>query len=213
MERNLFEDLTASQRGTVVRACVVRRFARRQTIFHRGDPNDGLYIVRSGRIAIRMSTPEGEVASLVVIGPGHSVGEQSLLIDGGRRSATAVALDPVEALFLSRSRFLEVRAADSTIDEVIIRLLASRVLRLTDQLVEALYVPASTRVLRRVAEAAEMYGDGSIPLTQEEVASMAGSTRHTANRVLRAAAQCGVLELSRGRIRVLDLATLRELAS
>ncbi len=92
-----------------------------------------------------------------------------------------------------------------------VSLLTARVLRLTDQLVEALFVPAPRRVLRRVAEAAGMYGDGGIPLTQDEIASMAGCTRPTVNRALRSAEEAGLLDLARRRIRVLDVGGLREM--
>jgi CRP-like cAMP-binding protein len=47
-----------------------------------------------------------------------------------------------------------------------------------------------------------------VPLTQDVVASMAGTTRPTANQVLRAAEQAGLVTISRGRIRVDDPAGL-----
>ena len=66
--------------------------------------------------------------------------------------------------------------------------------------------------MRQVANAADLYGDGLIPLTQEEIGSMAGTTRPTVNRALRAAQEAGVVDLARGRIRVLDVDGLRALA-
>jgi CRP-like cAMP-binding protein len=212
MELNLLEDLGRAERDALLAKCALRRFVRRQALFHFGDPSNGMYVVSKGRVVVRISTPTGEEASLTVIGPGQSVGEQSLLVEGGRRSASAVALEPVETLFLSRQAFLELRAEDAGFDQVMLRLLAARVVRLTDQLVEALFVPATTRVLRRVIDAAALYGDGTIPLTQEELAAMAGSTRNTANRVLRAAQDAALLEVKRGRITVLDMGGLRRLA-
>jgi CRP-like cAMP-binding protein len=47
-----------------------------------------------------------------------------------------------------------------------------------------------------------------IPLTQDALASLAGASRATVNRVLRAVAADGLLELRRGRIVVLDVAGL-----
>lgn len=211
MELNVLDDLTPAERDAFVAKCVRRRFAKRQALFHHGDVSDGMYVVTKGRVVVRISTPDGEEATLTVLGPGNSVGEQSLLIEGGRRSASAVAVEPVETLFLSRRGFVELRE-EGTFDQIMIKLLASRVIRLTGQLVEALYVPATIRVLRRVIEAATMYGDGTIPLTQEELATLAGSTRHTANRILRVAQEAKVLELRRGSIRVVDLEKLRSLA-
>ncbi|HEX6664910.1 MAG TPA: helix-turn-helix domain-containing protein [Gaiellaceae bacterium] len=52
---------------------------------------------------------------------------------------------------------------------------------------DALYVPAERRVLRRLPELADVYADddGVIALTQEELGQIAGTTRATVNRVLR----------------------------
>jgi CRP-like cAMP-binding protein len=172
-----------------------------------------MHLIVSGRVMIRISTPAGEDACLTVSGPGESVGEQSLLVDGGRRSASAIALEPVETRFLPRAAFAALRADDAGLDQVMVQVLTARVLRLTEQLTEALFVPATARALRRVADAAGMYGDGVIPLTQEEIASMAGCTRPTVNRALKSAAEAGVVDLARGRIRVLDLEGLRRLTS
>ena len=74
---------------------------------------------------------------------------------------------------------------------------------------EAFYVPADRRVIRRVCELAEMYAHGDaetvVPLTQEEIAELAGTSRATVNRVLREAERKGAVELRRGRTAVLDL--------
>ena len=57
-------------------------------------------------------------------------------------------------------------------------------------LVEALYLPSDKRVLRRLLDAADCFNgpgsvESSVPLTQEELAQLAGVTRETANRILR----------------------------
>jgi CRP-like cAMP-binding protein len=212
MEYSLLGDLDEAQRQAIIDRCVRRRFARRQALFHHGDPGDGMHLIRTGRVVVRVSTPSGEEASLTVSGPGDPVGEQSLLVAGGRRSASAVALEAVETMFLSRQAFDELRTEADYLDRVLLSVLAARVLRLTDQLVDALFVPAPARVMRQVANAADLYGDGLIPLTQEEIGSMAGTTRPTVNRALRAAQEAGVVDLARGRIRVLDADGLRAIA-
>jgi CRP-like cAMP-binding protein len=209
MERSLLAALDLTQREKLFRHCVPRRYRRRQAIFHHGDPSDGMHIIVSGRVMIRVSTPVGDEACLAVCGAGELVGEQSLLLDGGRRSASAVAIDAVETMFLSARAFAVLRQEDALVDRLIIQLLTARVLRLTDQLIEALFVPATTRVLRRVADAAGLYDESVIPLTQDELASLAGCTRPTVNRALRAAQEAGMIDLARRRIRVLDIEGLR----
>ena len=209
MERSLLGSMDTTQRERLLRHCVPRRFRRRQVIFHHGDPSDGMHLIVSGRVMIRVSTPLGDEACLAVCGAGELVGEQSLLLDGSRRSASAVAIDAVETMFISGRAFAALRHEDALLDRLIIQLLTARVLRLTDQLMEALFVPATTRVLRRVADAAGLYDESTIPLTQEELASLAGCTRPTVNRALRAAQEAGLVDLARRRIRVLDIEGLR----
>jgi CRP-like cAMP-binding protein len=91
---------------------------------------------------------------------------------------------------------------------VLVRLLAARVRHATGSLLEALFVPAETRVLRRLLDLVEMYGRSAggtpIPLTQEDIAALAATSRATANRVLRAEQERGTVRLARGKTVVLD---------
>jgi len=125
-----------------------------------------------------------------------------------RRSGSAVAVEPVDARVVRRDDFEVLRGERPSLDRFLIGLLADRVRQTSARLVEALYVPADARVLRRVHSLAALYDDGTspvvIPLTQDDVASMAGTTRSTANRVLKSAEDEGVLVLRRGRIEVVD---------
>jgi CRP/FNR family transcriptional regulator, cyclic AMP receptor protein len=73
---------------------------------------------------------------------------------------------------------------------------------------EAYYLPAEARVLRRLADLAELYG-GTVPLPQEALAELAGTSRATVNRVLREQQARGTVQLSRSKTVVLDLERLR----
>jgi len=51
-----------------------------------------------------------------------------------------------------------------------------------------------------------------IPLTQEDIAQLAGTTRPTANRVIRAAEAAGMVRLGRGKVEIVDADGLRKRA-
>jgi CRP-like cAMP-binding protein len=189
-----------------------RRFARRQALFYEGDPSDGMHLVESGWIAVQASGPLGEAVTLTLVGPRESLGELSLIRDGGRRSASALALTPVETLYLSRSAFDTLRERQPSVDRFLVILLEERVQRLTARLAEALFVPADQRVMLRLSELARSFKSETIPLTQRDLAAVAGTTRSTVNRALRAAEVAGALRLGRGRLEVLDVALLDQLA-
>jgi CRP-like cAMP-binding protein len=92
------------------------------------------------------------------------------------------------------------------VNRVLIGFLAREVRRQNQLLLEALYVPVEKRVLRRLLELAETYDgrDGEIPLTQEQLAELAGTSRATVNKVLREEQERGAVELRRGRTIVLQ---------
>jgi CRP/FNR family cyclic AMP-dependent transcriptional regulator len=184
-----------------------RRFGRGEVLFHEGDPGVTLHLVAKGRIAVRVTTPLGEVAMVDLLVPGDVLGELALLSPGGMRRATATALEPTETLAVDQETFSAMRRGDPSVCEFLVQLLAARVHRLTDRLLEALYVPADVRLLRRVLELSEHYGD-VIPLTQEDLAGLAGTTRATVNRVLRREEKCGTLALHRGRVTLVDRPSL-----
>ncbi len=185
-------------------------------LFHEGDIGDTVHLLDRGRVAVRITTPLGEVATLRVRGPGEVIGEVALLHQSSRRTATVVALERTETLMLHRDAFAELRHNHPSVDEFLLALLADEVRRLSNLLVEALYVPAEKRVLRRLSALTDLYRDGEgapeIPLTQEDLASLAGTSRSTVNRVLGSIEKDGVVEVSRGRITVVDVTALEQRA-
>lgn len=188
-----------------------RRFRRREVIFHEGDPGEALHLVDSGHVALRVTTPAGDVAMVRIVGPGEFFGELALLSDGPR-SATALAIEAVETLSIARADFDELRSRLTIASgDVVAHALALEVRRLSAAHVEAMFLTADKRVYRRLASAARLFGSStpiSVPLTQDEVAQLAGTTRPTVNRLLVDAQDASAVRLSRGRIDVLDLAWL-----
>ncbi len=190
-----------------------RTFARDEVVFHRDDPGDSLHRIDRGRFAARIVTPLGEVATVAVQGRGEVFGLFAVLAPDHRRTATVVALEASETLSLAASDVHRLRRAHPEITEAIVELLTEEVAETSERLVEALYTPASRRVTQRLRALAELYADQAeggkvvIPLSQEHLAGLAGSTRETVNRVLKAEQQRGSVELGRNRITV-DLEAL-----
>jgi CRP/FNR family transcriptional regulator, cyclic AMP receptor protein len=209
----LLDSLSEQDRARVHAAATRKHFARNQVLYHEGDPADSLHIISKGHVAISVAGVRGESTIVNVLGVGDVHGELALLSPDERRSASAIALDACDTLCLHRSEFERLCAEHRGIERLLARALARRVRELSDLVREALYVGADVRVMRRLAHLAAMYGDQSggpvvIPISQDALASMAGTARPTANRVLRALHNDGVLILTRGRITVADIAAL-----
>src|SRR5882762_7944040 len=206
----LLRSLSEEDRRRVLSAARRRRFARREVLFHEGDPGDTLHLIDKGRVAIRITTPLGDVATVGVLGRGDVVGEMAVLEEGGRRGATVMALEAAETLSVDRGQFLELRRRYPGIDLFIFDVLMANIRRVNVQLMEALFVPVDRRLLSlaEIYAARDQVDDVEVALTQDDLASLAGTSRATVNRVLRQAEDAGAVSLSRGRIRVTDKALL-----
>lgn len=209
MEWRLLEGVPEEEVRRLIQVARRRSFRRGEVVFHRDDPADSLHLIVKGRFAIRVMTPLAEQATIAVRGPGESFGEMALVGQGARRSATVEALEEAETFCVYEGEFARLRRQHPQVNELLIGFLANEVRMLNERLLEALYVPVERRVLRRLNELARLYGRDAdahveIPLTQEELAGLAGSSRATVNSVLRDAQARGLVELRRGKTRILD---------
>jgi CRP/FNR family transcriptional regulator, cyclic AMP receptor protein len=193
-----------------------RRFARNEIVFHRDDPGDSLHLIAKGRFAIRVMTPLGDTATIAIRGPGDSFGEMTLVEEGARRSASVAAVEAAETFAIYRAEFDRLRREHPQVDQVVIRFLANEVRLLNERLLEALYVPVERRVLRRLDELVRVYPDRdgriAIPLTQEVLAELAGTSRATVNKVLNDEQQRGTVKVERGKTIIVDTDALAKRA-
>jgi CRP-like cAMP-binding protein len=214
IEWRILEGVPAEQVRELLQIARRRRFARNEVVFHRDDPGDCVHLIQRGRFAIRVMTPLGDTATIAVRGPGESFGEMALVAEQPRRAATVAALEEAETIAVYRDDFAYVRKRHPEIDTMLFRFLTNEVRVLNERLLEALYVPVEKRVRRRLVELSRLYGGDEpvIQLTQETLAEIAGASRPTVNQVLRDEEKRGTIELSRGRIRVLEVSELERRA-
>lgn len=209
MEWPLLDGVPEDARRQLLAAARRRKFEKGEIVFHEGDPGDTLHLVATGRFAVRVTTVTGDTVLLTLLGPGDFFGLLALLTTGtARRSAGIRALDRAETLAVRREELEALRTTHPSVDDVLLRVLGHHVRRLTDALTEILSTPADVRVLRRVLDAALLWGGpvpGTVvPLTQEELGQLAGTTRATTNQVLRQAEELGEVAIARAKVTLID---------
>lgn len=79
MEWQLLASLAEAERRAVLTAARRCEFVRGDAVVREGEPSDSLHLVESGRLAVRVTTVDGDTATLNVLGPGDYFGELSLL--------------------------------------------------------------------------------------------------------------------------------------
>jgi CRP/FNR family cyclic AMP-dependent transcriptional regulator len=210
-EFSMLKGLDVADTRAVLSAARRRKYKRGEAICREGDPGDTLFLLDRGHVAVRVTTPLGDTATMRVLGPGSQFGEIAV-IESVPRSATVVALDAVETMSLHRDVIQELRGSHPTVDRVLLSASLNEVRRLTMALAEALYLQVPKRLARTLQRLLDVFPDGTIPLTQDDIAGLCGTTRQTANEVLQSLVADGCIALSRGRITVVDATRLAHAA-
>jgi CRP/FNR family cyclic AMP-dependent transcriptional regulator len=196
----------------LMKQAITRRFQANDVIFRKGDPGTGLYGVVSGRVVVVADSAEGKELILNVFGPGEYFGEIALL-DGEGRSATAIAREPSELLFLGRQHFMPFLARSPEATSRIIRLLCKRLRRTTALVEDSIFLPVSLRLAKQLLALVDVYGlqaeaRPTFPVSQGELGRMLGVSREIIARQLAIWRHAGLVEMQRSRITLRDRAAL-----
>jgi len=219
MEWRLLASLDPPEQRLVLGRTHRHRYAKGETLFHEGDLAETIHLIQEGRVVSRRTTPQGDVVTYAVLGPGEAFGEMAMLADDHRRSSTIVAIEPVVTLTLRFDEFRQLCEEYSGVQGLLVRMLAQRVDRLSTHLIDALYLPADRRVLRTLVDLCGQYadrarsGEVTLPLTQVDVSELSGASRPTTNRYLRRLEEEGLVRLNRGHVTVLDVEALRAVSA
>jgi CRP/FNR family cyclic AMP-dependent transcriptional regulator len=218
--QSLFADCQAEELSDIMRRGQHRTFKRDQEMMAQGDEGDTLFIVLTGLARVSMVAANGREIILDYAEPGAVLGEIAFL-DGGERTASVHAIDPVEALCLSRSAFDEILANHQGLAKRILQAMARR-LRQNNSVIEAERAypsgPRLARFLLRLMMTADEDrshgGEGrlKLALSQSELGSFAGMSREQINRQLSAWAETGVIGLKGGRVSIIDREALMDVA-
>lgn len=206
--------LPAHIRDRVEQSGALRGYRRGEVVFHAGDVGESIHFVREGLAAVRIETAEGDVSILHVLQPGSTFGELALVHPEESRTATIAALTDLVTLSLRRSAFESLRHDHPEVDRLLVLALAHHVERLSRLLIEAQREDVPHRLVRRLAELApsgEVAAYG-VPMTQEELSSLVGTTRPSVNKALRRLEARGLVSLQRGAVTVVDAAALHALS-
>ncbi len=211
----LFRDLPDTEFAVLVRQVARREYGRNELIFSQGDRGDGLYIVTDGHVRISRENASGDEVIITLHEPGEYFGELALF-DDEPRSASATAEEPTTALFLSRSLFREFLEQHPSALFSCLQVVVRQLRRCTDLVDELALMDVRSRLARRLLslQSGGMLDgtDNTFRLTQQHLAHMTGATRESVNKHLNALVDEGVVQLWRGRIRILDREALEEYA-
>ena len=211
----LFQELNAEALDQLCRYAKSRAVRRGTIIFSKGDPGNSLYAVVKGTVKIGVTSAVGREAVFNIITPGEIFGEIALL-DGGERTADAVATTDSELLVVDRREFMPFVKNQPILAIKLIELLCVRLRWISDHVEQVVLPHLPGRLARALIRLAEKNAATTVKqrltVTQLELGQMVGMSRESINKQLRAWSKRNLVRLERGGIAILNRRGLDEIA-
>jgi CRP/FNR family transcriptional regulator, cyclic AMP receptor protein len=157
--------------------CTVKEFRTGEYILNQQDNTNHASVIYEGTARVYRAHENHTGITLALLGKGDIIGELSLL-DGGKRSATIEAIEPVQVLELHHDDFISFLKEHGTVAVELIKVLVRR-LRATSQLTEEMQTAKlAVRTLHMLEALANLHGQSkTITISQEELARIVGASR------------------------------------
>jgi CRP/FNR family cyclic AMP-dependent transcriptional regulator len=188
-----------------------REFRASEIICYQGDSGSTCHVIIRGKVRIFLASGEGRELSVRILGPGEIFGEMALF-EGLPRSANVEALEETQTLELQHEVLLDCLRKSPTLALNMLQALSARLRSSTVEAEGLALLTVDERLARQLHKLAEWSGRPApgggvrimVPMTQQELAALIGTSRESVNRALVRLRRQGKVRLEKGWIVLLD---------
>ncbi len=187
---DLFSELDDRELASIAAVAKTRRYAKDDVIFHESEAGDVFFLIKEGKVKVTMISPEGKEIILSMLGPGDFFGEMALL-DDEPRSATVVAMEPLELVTIWRSDFLQILQENFSITRKVLAEISRRLRKMSTRAESLATMDVYGRLARFFLDLAKESGkqldNGYVAITRpthQAIANMIGTSRETVSRLI-----------------------------
>ena len=185
---------------------------RGKVLFAEGEPARGVYILRTGRAAVSISSSEGRVVILRMAQAGDVLGLNSVLRSCAY-DTTVKTLEPCRTDFISRAELMELLGTSRAGNQAILNILSQELTELTERTKSiVLAQTASAKLAKLLLEWSRESIQIDRNFTHEEIAQMICSSRETVTRLLAMLNRQQVIRVTSDSILILDRVALEAIA-
>ncbi|HPH95924.1 MAG TPA: Crp/Fnr family transcriptional regulator [Anaerolineaceae bacterium] len=186
-----------------------------------GDQGERVYIIHKGTVKVFMPQVDGSEVTVVILGPGDTVGELSLL-DDDERSASVGTLEETQVFWMTRDHLEEAMQFMPVLARNLLRILSKRLRFSTSNIQSLACLDVNGRVAQQLLVFAERYGKKAangdiyiaIRLPQNDIAELVGASRKRVNQTMVSLKRDGCISIDNEyHITIHDRRTLEEWAN
>ncbi|TDO94419.1 CRP/FNR family transcriptional regulator [Halanaerobium saccharolyticum] len=203
-----FSLLTEEELNLIDKIAAEKEFQKGEYIFFEGESGDKFFIIREGQVKLTKMIKNGDEQILNIFSNNDIIAE-IIAFDKGNYPASAVTMTDTEVIVFDQSELENLILKHPSIGIKLLREMSGRLRRAQQNVRDLALKDSSARVAGLLIFLAEKYGKKKknkvvldISLTQQELASMIGSSRETVSRVLGKFESEGLIKTSRKKINI-----------
>jgi CRP/FNR family transcriptional regulator, cyclic AMP receptor protein len=210
--------LSQDERDALSGLGMLREYPPGATLCLEDDPATYVYVLLRGWVKILSATRDGHEILRALRGEGETVGETAGETTG-RRNATIRAISAVQALIVPFDRFGSFLDANPGADRAYRRVVTQKFNDTDAALLRRAGTSGAQRLAGLLLDLSGRHGEVVndriylvTPLSQEELASLAGTSRATVTRAFGNWRKRGLIRTAQHRITIMDVQALRKIA-
>ena len=182
-------------------------------IIHNGEYSCiGVVLIKTGGLRVFMLSSEGKEITLYRLGPQEvCVLSASCILQNITFDVCVEAEEDTEALLIPSAQYQKLIKQNIYAENFTYSLVVDRFSNVMWAMEQLLFMRFDKRLAIFLLDELSKTGNPRISLTHEQIAKYMGSAREVVSRMLKYFAKEGMIEMSRGGIRILDKEKLREL--
>lgn len=215
---NIFRHLSPELTRLLDQKKITRSYKKKQTVFFEGNPCQGIYCVKSGRIKLYKTGAEGRPYILKIAGPKDVLALESLF-SGQEYFPSAEVLEDAILCYIPKEVMFEIIRQDPSAAREVTNLLTRMIKESEDERVELAQQAVRTRLARLLTLLAKSHGKKGpkgllidLKLSREELAEMIGTAQETAIRLLGNFKEKHLVEIKGKNITILNETELTKIA-
>lgn len=174
----------------------VRNFPKGAVLINEGDRTDWMYVLLSGRVKIFVNDENGAELVLSTIEAGDYFGE--LVLDGGSRAASVMALEPCRIFLMPHADVEVLIDGNPAFARDLLHKLIGKVRSLTGKVLDLALKDVYERFVKYIDEhAIAQEGGRVVPerLTQHDIAVRIGGSREMISRIVKELSAGGYISI------------------
>jgi CRP/FNR family transcriptional regulator, cyclic AMP receptor protein len=194
--------LSEADRQELASHMSLRKFKQDEVVYHQGDPAAHWFVVFEGLVKVLLLDENGRELLISLHSRGEFFGELVIFEEKVPRDGTAVCVIPTSVFQIDRDGSLAILKRNEETRKHMFERLSRSIRKLEGQVEDFAFLDVTSRLAKYLVEVGRL--GGSLPLTQDDLASAVGSTRMTVNKLLADFERRGMLKVERRNVRILD---------